>query len=188
MENTPLTCQLVHAAHITKACGPWECRGFHDMALSDFGRSVNPISTRGGRLCPLDNTGSPWFSDLPTTLLKFIYFEKATTFCKISALDLSCVVTVKFTAEISQNFGAFSKYMNFTYRTCSWHVKLKLEKLRPFEKTGVQQVNLTPPNVRTKLVATLNAYSCNKITTTWIQNSRQNWNDFFSKFNHQNMI
>ena len=40
--------------------------------------------------------------------LKFIYSEKAIKFCKISA-----VVTVKSTAEISQNFVAFSEYMNF---------------------------------------------------------------------------
>ena len=35
-----------------------------------FGRSVNPISTKGGRLCPPDNTGHPpGFSDLPTALV-----------------------------------------------------------------------------------------------------------------------
>ena len=31
-------------------------------------------------------------------------------------------------------------------------------------------------------------YSCNKITKTWIQISRQNWNGFFSNINHQRMI
>ena len=46
-------------------------------------------------------------------LLKFIYSEKATNFCEISTLDLSYVVTVKSTVEISQNFVAFSEYMNF---------------------------------------------------------------------------
>ena len=40
------------------------------MAPPNFGRSVNPISTkRGGRLCPPNNTGTPEFSDLPTTRL-----------------------------------------------------------------------------------------------------------------------
>ena len=39
------------------------------MAPPDFGRSVNPISTKGGRLCPPNNTGTPGFSDLPTALL-----------------------------------------------------------------------------------------------------------------------
>ena len=47
-------------------------------------------------------------------LLKFIYSEKATQFREISTVDLSYVVPVKSTVEISQNFVAFSKYMNFT--------------------------------------------------------------------------
>ena len=64
------------------------------MAPPDFGRSVNPISTKGGRL-------------------KFIYSEKATKFCENSTVDLSYVVTVKSKVEISQNFVAFSEYMNF---------------------------------------------------------------------------
>ena len=38
------------------------------MAPPHFGRSVNPISTKGGRLCPPNNTGTPRFSDLPTAL------------------------------------------------------------------------------------------------------------------------
>ena len=47
-------------------------------------------------------------------LLKFIYSEKATKFCEISTLLLSYVVAVKSKVEISQNFVAFSEYMNFT--------------------------------------------------------------------------
>ena len=46
--------------------------------------------------------------------VKFIYSEKATNFCEISTGDLSYVVKVKSTLEISQNFVAFSEYMNFT--------------------------------------------------------------------------
>ena len=34
----------------------------------DFGRLVNPISTKGSRLCSPNNTGTPGFSDLPTAL------------------------------------------------------------------------------------------------------------------------
>ena len=45
--------------------------------------------------------------------LKFIYSEKATKFCEISTLLLSYVVPVKSKIEISQNFVAFSKCMNF---------------------------------------------------------------------------
>ena len=47
--------------------------------------------------------------------VKFIYSEKATKFCEISTVDLSYVVAVKSTVDISQNFAAFSEYMNFTF-------------------------------------------------------------------------
>ena len=40
-----------------------------------------------------------------------MYFEKATKFCKFSNVDLACVV--KAMEKISQNFVAFSEYMNF---------------------------------------------------------------------------
>ena len=49
--------------------------------------------------------------------VKFIYSEKATSFCEISTLDLSYVVTVKSTVEILQNFEAFSEHMNFNIYT-----------------------------------------------------------------------
>ena len=54
-------------------------------------------------------------------LVKFIYSEKATNFCEIATVDLSYVVTVKSTVEISQNCVAFSEYMNFI-RPGSWLV------------------------------------------------------------------
>ena len=38
------------------------------MAPPGFGRSVFPNSTRVGKLCPPNNTGTPGFSDLPTAL------------------------------------------------------------------------------------------------------------------------
>ena len=40
------------------------------MAPPDFGRLVNPISTKGDKLCPPNNTGTPGFSDLPTALYR----------------------------------------------------------------------------------------------------------------------
>ena len=46
------------------------------------------------------------------TGLKFIYSEKATKFCEISTVDLS-YVSSNGQMEISQNFVAFSEYMNF---------------------------------------------------------------------------
>ena len=45
--------------------------------------------------------------------LKFIYSEKAKKFCEIFTLLLSYVVPVKSKLKISQNFVAFSEYMNF---------------------------------------------------------------------------
>ena len=38
------------------------------MTHPDFGRSVNPISTRGTDYAHLITTGTPGFSDLPTAL------------------------------------------------------------------------------------------------------------------------
>ena len=55
-------------------------------------------------------------------MIKLIHSENATKFCETSILDLSYVVTVKSTAEISQNFVAFSEYMNFTYRV--YHIEM----------------------------------------------------------------
>ena len=47
--------------------------------------------------------------------VKLMYSEKATKFCEIFTVDLSSVVPVKSIVEISQNFVAFSEFMNFTY-------------------------------------------------------------------------
>ena len=44
-----------------------------------------------------------------------VYSEKATKCCEIFTLLLSYVVPVKSKVKISQNFVAFSEYMNFTY-------------------------------------------------------------------------
>ena len=46
-------------------------------------------------------------------ILKFIYSEKATKFREISNLILTVCTVVKSKVEISQNFVAFSEYMNF---------------------------------------------------------------------------
>ena len=44
-----------------------------------------------------------------------MYSEKATKFCEIYTLLLAYVVPVKKKVKISQNFVAFSEYMNFSY-------------------------------------------------------------------------
>ena len=45
--------------------------------------------------------------------LKFIYSEKATIFCEIFTLLLTGTTKDKSRVKISQNFEAFSEYMNF---------------------------------------------------------------------------
>ena len=45
--------------------------------------------------------------------VKFIYSEKAKKIFKMSTLLLPYVVPIKSKVEISQNFVAFSEYMNF---------------------------------------------------------------------------
>ena len=47
--------------------------------------------------------------------VKFIYSEKARKFCKISTVDLTGTTEDKSAVEISQNFVAFSEYMNFIH-------------------------------------------------------------------------
>ena len=45
-----------------------------------------------------------------------MYSEKATKFCEIFALLLSYVVPFKSKVKISQNFVAFSEYMNLNFK------------------------------------------------------------------------
>ena len=47
--------------------------------------------------------------------IKFIYSEKATKFCEIFPLLLTVCTVVKSKVKISQNFVAFSEYMNFIW-------------------------------------------------------------------------
>ena len=49
-----------------------------------------------------------------STLVKFIYSEKATKFCKIFTLLLTGTTQDKSKVKILQNFVAFSEYMNFS--------------------------------------------------------------------------
>ena len=48
---------------------PWQ-------STPDFGKTVNPISTKEGRLCPLNNADTPGVSVLPTALHCGIIFAK----------------------------------------------------------------------------------------------------------------
>ena len=49
--------------------------------------------------------------------VKFIYSEKATKFNEIFPCLLTTVHTVKSKGKISQNFVAFSEYMNFKHES-----------------------------------------------------------------------
>ena len=69
------------------------------MAPPDFARSVNPISTKGGRLCPPNNTGTPGFSDLPTALLTLSISETG-----------HCSIMKKYEIWIKQCSGQFLKF------------------------------------------------------------------------------
>ena len=53
-------------------------------------------------------------------LLKFIYSEKATKFCKIFTLLLSYAVPVKSKVKVLQNFVAFSKHMFIIGQNHNW--------------------------------------------------------------------
>ena len=53
---------------------------------------------------------------------KLIYSEKATRFYEVFTLLLSYLVPVKSKVKISQNFVAFSEYMNFNNDTISMRV------------------------------------------------------------------
>ena len=70
-------------------------------------------------------------------MVKFIYSEKATKFCKISILLLSYVVPVKSKEEISQNFVAFSEYMNFIYSRV--HISSDTAFLKILKKPSIVQ-------------------------------------------------
>ena len=53
--------------------------------------------------------------------LKFIYSEKAAKFCKIFTLFLTGTTQDKSKVKISQNFVAFSEYINYTSQAVDTH-------------------------------------------------------------------
>ena len=61
-------------------------------------------------------------------LVKFVYSEKATKFCEIFTLLLSTIHTDKIKVEISHNFVAFSKYMNFNSSLSSVYPLIQVKK------------------------------------------------------------
>ena len=57
-------------------------------------------------------------------LLKFIYSEKVTKFWEICTLLLPYVLPAKSKVKISQNFVAFSEFMNFKGETIVWYMPI----------------------------------------------------------------
>ena len=75
-----------------------------------------------------------WFFHL--RILKFVYSEKATNFCEISTLLLSIVHTDKSKVDISQNFVAFSEYINFNKPKVN-HWILRIGVVASCQKLGI---------------------------------------------------
>ena len=71
--------------------------------------------------------------------IKLIYSKKVTKFCKVSIEDLSYVVTVKSTVEISQNVVVFSEYMNFKYLYNTLCINGRVAANRQMNKGKVQE-------------------------------------------------
>ena len=86
--------------------------------------------------------------EVPHLYVKFIYSEKARKFCKISTVDLTGTTQDQSTVEISQNFVAFSEYMNFT------SIQLQIDLIVHFLFSYKSQNSLIAPSI----------YYCNKIS------------------------
>ena len=109
-------------------------------------------------------------------LLKFIYSQKATKVCEISTVDLSYVVQVKSTVEISQNFVAFSEYMN-----CNWINGIIYLQKTLIEKQKQTMISFLPKCER-NISLILEAWSSNFIKIfvkiyicVWKQFSETRW-------------
>ena len=72
MKNLHMICRAVVSGDAGGALAPLK-----------FGSYVNPIPTRGGRLCPPNKTGTPGNSDLPTALLSTL----AEVLCYVQMMD-----------------------------------------------------------------------------------------------------
>ena len=82
--------------------------GFHALYFYAFGTSKLLKLTHAFPVTHiLDRIDSGYF------MVKFIHLEKATKFCEIFSLLLTGTTQDKRKVKISQNFLAFSEYMNF---------------------------------------------------------------------------
>ena len=135
-----------------------------------------------------------------STKVKFGFSEKATKFEKIFVVLLTrALFSVGATAYLSKSWRRFFK----TNVVKSYYTNFKRLFVCQMVASVFQIQNNSTPNfvnmtdsaqsISNALKSCIIAlwvinYSCNKITTTWIQISRQNWNCFFSNTSHQIMI
>ena len=122
--------------------------------------------------------------------IKFIYSEMATKFCEISTLLLTSVHTVKNKVEISQNFVAFSEYMNFISPLETWQpIFLATKKSLMFFRMRFPQCirywilvkvffqKVSDKNFRSYLNKHLSYSSCTISAQSELQLHCQNWDD-----------
>ena len=64
-------------------------------------------------MCSIEGSFKKFFNTDWIKVHTYLYPEKATKFCEISSLHLTGTTYDKSKVEISQNFVAFSEYMNF---------------------------------------------------------------------------
>ena len=69
--------------------------------------------------------------------VKFMYSETSTKFYEISTVDLTGTTQDKSRVEISQNFVAFSEYMNFMYFVLKKPKTFRSQRSRHGNKLGV---------------------------------------------------
>ena len=84
--------------------------------------------------------------------------------------------------KLKRHFWAFTVWIN-----CSSDLKKISQSLEQFFLTVGRIILVTKYHFVWPVCAIIKVgYSCNKIITTWIQISHQNWNYFFSNTSHQN--
>ena len=126
------------------------------IAPPDFGRSVNPISTKGGRLCPPNNTGTPGFSDLPTALEHQQGTSAASSSSLIPslnvdrrALGLSPALAEKFISKIAKTMklpgtNPANNYPQYGFfpsaERCVLLVSFPVDLLLPWQRTFLQDL------------------------------------------------
>ena len=89
-----------------------------------------------------------------------MYSEEATKFCKIFPLLLTTVHTVKSKGKISQNFVAFSKYMNFNKNNQVPSIKVQISVSDVFSDLKNQYYKSEVCDVNWVVVSCLTVSTC----------------------------